>query len=110
MNQSEIKIVDLVSERATGAIANTTVTYSVVTENSTILLHGNKIAEYDHFNHKLRINFCGYVTQTTKSRINALLEGLGFDSRFVVKQGVLYLIHGKDKKEINPQQWYEIKE
>ena len=40
---------------------------------SSVYLHGHKIAEYEHrLNGKLYINNCGYETNTTKSRLNAL--------------------------------------
>ena len=42
---------------------------------SSVYLHGHKIAEFEHrLNGKLWINNCGYETNTTKSRLNALID------------------------------------
>ena len=43
---------------------------------SSVYLHGHKIAEYhEHrLNGKLYINNCGYDTNTTKSRLNVLIN------------------------------------
>ena len=42
---------------------------------SSVYLHGHKIAEFEHrLNGKLYINNCGYDTNTTKSRLNVLIN------------------------------------
>ena len=42
---------------------------------SSVYLHGHKIAEFEHrLNGKLWINNCGYETNTTKSRLNVLIN------------------------------------
>ena len=43
---------------------------------SSVYLHGHKIAEYEHQygGGKLWINNCGYETNTTKSRLNVLIN------------------------------------
>ena len=42
---------------------------------SSVYLHGHKIAEFEHrLNGKLWINNCGYETNTTKSRLNVLID------------------------------------
>ena len=41
---------------------------------SSVYLHGHKIAEYEHNTGKLLINNCGYETNTTKSRLNVLID------------------------------------
>ena len=52
--------------------ANTSVTYCEETAISTVYLHGNKIAEVgDDF---LRIFDGGWQSNTTKSRLNALID------------------------------------
>ena len=48
---------------------------------SSVYLHGHKIAEYEHNTSKLWINNCGYETNTTKSRLNTLID-------FVVGNGL----------------------
>ena len=41
---------------------------------SSVYLHGHKIAEYERNTGKLLVNNCGYATNTTKSRLNALIN------------------------------------
>ena len=42
---------------------------------SSVYLHGHRIAEYEHrLNGQLHINNCGYETNTTKSRLNVLID------------------------------------
>ena len=40
----------------------------------TVYLHGHRIAEYKHSDSSLKVNNCGYATNTTKSRLNALID------------------------------------
>ena len=90
MNVAETKLTDALKTRETLTLANTIVKYSVSTETSTIDLHGNRIAEYDHSKNKLKVNFCGYATNTTRNRINAICEALGFNTWFNIKQGEVH--------------------
>lgn len=53
---------------------NTRVEFDPVTDLSRIFLHGHWIGEYDHNNMGLAINNQGYETNTTKSRLNALIN------------------------------------
>ena len=39
-----------------------------------VYLHGHKIAEYNRTDMTLKVNNCGYATNTTKSRLNALIN------------------------------------
>ena len=41
---------------------------------STVYLHGHRIACYYPANAHLLVNNCGYATNTTKSRLNALID------------------------------------
>lgn len=52
--------------------SNTEVFYSKNQETSYLNLHGNTIAVYKHFNNSLLISSCGWKTNTTKERLNAL--------------------------------------
>ena len=58
---------------------------SVVTNGDVteVRLHGNKIAEIT--DHWVRLNDCGWQTVTTKSRLNAILQGL-FDGIGIVQE------------------------
>ena len=41
---------------------------------SDVYLHGHRIAEYKHSDSSLKVNNCGYATNTTKSRLNTLIK------------------------------------
>ena len=56
--------------------SNTFVEYNSNTDCSTIVLHRTAIAVYDHKNQALKLNTGGWATVTTKSRLNAILQGL----------------------------------
>ena len=56
--------------------SNTFVEYNSNTDCSTIVLHRTAIAVYDHKNQALKLNTGGWYSVTTKSRLNAILQGL----------------------------------
>ena len=56
--------------------SNTFVEYNSNTNCSTIVLHRTAIAVYDHNTNALKLNSGGYTTNTTKSRLNAILQEL----------------------------------
>ena len=63
-----------VSNKGNWCGSNTQVTYNEMTNCSSVSLHGHSIATYDHNLKALKISSCGYTTNTTKSRLNAILE------------------------------------
>ena len=56
--------------------SNTFVEYNSNTNCSTVVLHRTAIAVYDHNTQALKLNTGGWSTVTTKSRLNAILQGL----------------------------------
>ena len=56
--------------------SNTNVEYNSNTNCSTVVLHRTAIATYDHNTNALKLNSGGYTTNTTKSRLNAILQGI----------------------------------
>ena len=56
--------------------SNTKVDYNSNTNCSTVVLHRTAIATYDHNTQALKLNSGGYTSNTTKSRLNAILEEL----------------------------------
>ena len=56
--------------------SNTFVDYNSNTNCSTVVLHRTAIAVYDHNTKAVKLNSGGYTTNTTKSRLNAILQGL----------------------------------
>ena len=66
---------------------NTVIQYSLTHEMSIVYLHGHEIAKVYHDENKVCACFCGYVTNTTRDRINSVLEGAGIEARFKIKNG-----------------------
>ena len=56
--------------------SNTFVSYNESTNCSTVVLHRTAIAVYDHNTQALKLNTGGWHSVTTKSRLNAILQGL----------------------------------
>ena len=56
--------------------SNTQVNYNSNTNCSTVVLHRTAIATYDHNTSALKLNTGGWQSVTTKSRLNAILQGL----------------------------------
>ena len=56
--------------------SNTFVEYNSNTNCSTVVLHRTAIATYDHNTQALKLNTGGWHSNTTKSRLNAILQGI----------------------------------
>ena len=56
--------------------SNTFVEYNESTNCSTVVLHRTAIAVYDHNTQALKLNTGGWYSNTTKSRLNAILQGI----------------------------------
>ena len=56
--------------------SNTKVEYNSNTNCSWVVLHRTAIAVYDHNTQALKLNTGGWYSVTTKSRLNAILQGL----------------------------------
>ena len=64
---------------------------NTVVSDGLVTLHGNDIARYINDSH-IKINFCGYPTNVTKARINAIVRQFSNDRYSVsTKKGELYL-------------------
>jgi len=64
----------IIDKREHWANSNTRVEYDTKENLSKVFLHGHRIGEYDHSSMGLALNNCGYETNTTKSRLNALIN------------------------------------
>ena len=71
--------------------SNTNVDYNSNKDSSTIVLHRTAIAVYDHKNQALKLNTGGYTTNTTKSRLNAILDEVMYGAKVFQKNFDWYL-------------------
>ena len=74
MRKIEQQMNSALYRKANWAGSNTTVQYNELTNCSQVLLHGHQIATLDHHTNALKLSSCGWQTNTTKSRLNAILS------------------------------------
>ena len=65
--------------------SNTFVEYNESTNCSTIVLHRTGIEVYDHNTQALKLNTGGWHSNTTKSRLNAILEEVKYGCKVFQK-------------------------
>jgi len=63
-----------ISNKGNWSNSNTQVEFNESTNCSTVKLHGHSIATYDHALKAVKISSCGWTSNTTKSRLNAILQ------------------------------------
>ena len=71
--------------------SNTQVNYNSNTNCSQIYLHGHRIATFCHETRAVKIDSCGYTTNTTKSRLNAILSEVKYGCSVFQKQWNWYV-------------------
>ena len=81
--------------------SNTFVDYNSNTNCSTVVLHRTAIAVYDHNTQALKLNSGGYTTNTTKSRLNAILQELIVGARVFQHQFNWYLSYNNSTHDFN---------
>lgn len=75
MRKIEKKMAEAIKERRSFKSGNTAV-FITPHNDFVVQLHGNEIARLT--GHFLRLSSCGWRTATTKSRLNAVLQAVGF--------------------------------
>ena len=76
MRKIEQQMNRAISNKVDWNSSNTRVDYNESTNCSTIVLHRTAIAVYDHNTQALKLNTGGWYSNTTKSRLNAILSEL----------------------------------
>ena len=74
-----------ISNRADWSSSNTRVEFNDSTNCSNVFLHGHNIATVDHSTNAVKISSCGWTTNTTKSRLNAILNEVKWGCRVFQK-------------------------
>ena len=75
-----------ISNKADWSSSNTMVSFNSNTNCSSIYLHHHLIATFDHNLKAVKLSSCGYTTNTTKSRLNAILDEVKYGCRVFQKQ------------------------
>jgi len=81
--------------------SNTFVEYNENTNCSTVVLHRTAIAVYDHNTNALKLNTGGWYSVTTKSRLNAILQGLMFGASVYQKNFDWFLNYNNQTHDFN---------
>ena len=91
MRKIEQQMNNAISNKVDWNSSNTRVEYNNNTNCSTIVLHRTAIAVYDHNTQALKLNTGGWHSNTTKSRLNAILSEVKYGCRVFQKQFDWYL-------------------
>ena len=86
------------SNKGNWAGSNTTVRYNDFTNCSSVYLHGHQIATLDHSTKALKLSSCGYETNTTKSRLNAILEEVKWGCKVFQKNWTWFVSYNNQTK------------
>ena len=79
------------SNKSNWAGSNTSVSYNESTNCSSVYLHGHQIATFDHNLKAVKLSSCGWTTNTTKSRLNAILDEVKWGCKVFQKNFDWYL-------------------
>lgn len=79
MRKIEEDMIQAIRSGTNRSLGNTVIHHEADSETCTVKLHNNQIAKIT--NSELTLSHCGWTTPTTKSRLNAILEGLNIDDR-----------------------------
>ncbi len=67
-----------ISNKGDWSSSNTRVEFNNNTNCSSVFLHGHRIATVCHETKAIKVDSCGWQTNTTKSRLNAILSEVKF--------------------------------
>jgi len=81
--------------------SNTFVDYNSNTNCSTVVLHRTAIAVYDHNTQALKLNTGGWYSNTTKSRLNAILSELIAGASVFQRDFIWYLSYNNSTHDFN---------
>ena len=87
------------SNKANWAGSNTQVNYNSNTNCSSVYLHGHQIATLCHETKAVKLSSCGYTTNTTKSRLNAILEEVKYGCKVFQKNFDWFVSYNEDTKD-----------
>ena len=80
-----------ISNKSDWSSSNTQVSYNENTNCSSVYLHGHNIATVDHSTNAVKVSSCGWTTNTTKSRLNAILNEVKFGCSVFQKNFIWFI-------------------
>ena len=111
MRKIERLMVQAIKDGRDWKSSNTEVLMDVDNSFASVYLHGNHIAEYQYNTKELVITNAGWRTNTTKSRLNAIINGLldGTKNGVYQKNHEWFVTdHGRDY-DFDSSAWYSFK-
>ena len=88
-----------ISNKADWSNSNTRVEFNSNTNCSSIYLHGHQIATYEHNLKAVKLSSCGWQTNTTKSRLNAILDEVKYGCKVFQKNFAWFVSYNEDTKD-----------
>ena len=73
---------------------NMSVFYSKSEDTSYMALHGTTIAIYKHFNGELSISNCGWESNTTKERLNGIIDTMTYGVKGIYQKDWVWYLNG----------------
>ena len=87
------------SNRSNWSKDNTRVEYNDSSNCSSVYLHGHQIATLCHETKAVKLSSCGYTTNTTKSRLNAILDEVKYGCRVFQRNWNWFVSYNEDTKD-----------
>ena len=91
MRKIEQQMNRAIANRTDWSSSNTRVEFNDSTNCSSVFLHGHQIATVDHATNAVKVSSCGWTTNTTKSRLNAILSEVKYGCSVFQKQWNWYV-------------------
>jgi len=101
MRQIEKQMNFALSNKGNFSKSNTTVSFHSSENLSEVRLHGNLIAWFDHTSQTLALSSAGWHSNTTKSRLNALLYEVNTGVRVFQKNFDWFVTDFTGKKKVD---------
>ena len=101
MRKIERQMNTAISNKVDWSFSNTRVEYNNSSDCSSVYLHGHQIATFSHALKAVKLSSCGWQTNTTKSRLNAILQGLIAGASVYQKQFDWFLNYNNQTVDFN---------
>ena len=88
-----------ISNKGNWSSSNTRVEYNENTNCSSVYLHGHQIATFEHNLKAVKLSSCGWQTNTTKSRLNAILDEVKWGCKVFQKNFDWFVSYNEDTKD-----------
>ena len=106
MRKIETLMNKAISNKTDWSNSNTSVEYHPSENLSEVRLHGHLIAWYDHKENTLGVSNCGWETNTTKSRLNAILSNFYYGVGIFQKNFQWFIQDSRESTNISTKKWF----